>query len=225
MSRMRPLIAVALSALAVVALLASFVVVFQLARGGGDNTISKRPAVRTLTPADVSPSAQPEGTATPAPSPTAAPHLGVRITQNQDMRPLCVEDPTPYTVKLMNMSASTATWSVMFPVAPTVAQQAEQIVGSPSSLLSPRAPAAGSPVWGVATPVSGTVAAGQMVSFSINVLWTMPCGGTTYRATVKVGGQADLPLTYAGTGPARYSEIAVTQNQDHRESCHGGVAP
>jgi hypothetical protein len=77
----------------------------------------------------------------------------------------------------------------------------------------------------VATPANGTLAAGQSASFSINVLWAMPCGGTTYHASVKVGGQADLSLTYAGTGAARFSNIVVTANQNYTESCPGGVAP
>src|SRR6185437_7892007 len=119
-------IVVALSGLAVVALLASFLVVFQLVRAGNGNKANTGPAIETLTPADASPSAQPEGTATLAPSPTAAPHPGVRITQNQDMRPLCVEDPRPYTVKLTNNGASSANWSVVFPVVQTSVQQAKQ---------------------------------------------------------------------------------------------------
>jgi hypothetical protein len=141
------------------------------------------------------------------------------------MRPLCVEETAPYTVKLTNNGSSSVNWSVAFPVAPTVAQRAEQFTDSASLPLAPRAPAAGSPIWGVATPASGALAAGQIASFSVNVLWGMPCGGTTYRATVKVGGQADLPLTYTGTGPARYSNIVVTQNGQYRENCPGGSPP
>jgi hypothetical protein len=220
-----PIIAAVVGGLSVVALLASFFAVFQLVRAGDTNTISKRPATGTLTPAASSPSAQPEETATLAPSPTTAPRQGVRITQNQDVRPLCVEDPKPYSVKLTNNGSSSANWSVVFPVAPTVAQQAKQITGSASPPMSPHSLTSASPVWGVATPANGTLAAGQTASFSINVLWGMPCGGTTYRATVKVGGQTDLPLTYAGTGPARYSNIVVTANQNYTESCPGGVAP
>ena len=223
--RRLPIIAVALSGLAVVALVTSFLVVFQLARGGEANRVNTGPAMGTLTPADVSPSAQPEGTATLAPSPTAALRQGVRITQNQDMRPLCVEETAPYTVKLTNAGSSAATWSVVFPVAPTVAQPAELIARSPSSPMFPRAPGAGSPVWGVATPSSGAVGPGRSASFSINVLWAMPCGGTTYHASMKVGGQADLPLTYAGTGAARFSNIVVTQNEQYTQTCPSGVAP
>ena len=223
--RRLPILAVALSGLAVVALVTSFLVVFQLARGGANNTISKRPATGTLTPADISPSAQPEETTTLAPSPTSAPRQGVRITQNQDMRPLCVEETAPYTVKLTNAGSSAATWSIVFPIAPTVAQQAELIARLPSSRMFPRAPRAGSPVWGVATPSSGALGPGQSASFSINVLWAMPCGGTTYHASVKAGGQADLPLTYAGTGAARFSNIIVTQNEQYTQTCPNGVAP
>jgi hypothetical protein len=223
----RPLIVVALSGLAVVALLASFLVVFQMARAGDGNKANTGPVTGRLTPTsgDASPSAQPEGTTTLAPSPTAAPHLGMRITQNQDMRPLCVEDPRPYTVKLTNNGASSANWSIVFPVVQANVQQAKQITGSASSPMSPHSPSSASPVWGVATPANGTLAAGQTASFSINVVWGMPCGGTTYRATVKVSGQADLPLTYAGTGPARYSNVVVTANENYMESCPDGVAP
>jgi len=42
---------------------------------------------------------------------------------------------------------------------------------------------------------------------------------------MKVGGQADLPLTYAGAGAARFSNIVVTQNEQYAQTCPSGVAP
>jgi hypothetical protein len=60
--------------------------------------------------------------------------------------------------------------------------------------------------------------------------WPIPCSGKSYQASVHLtfpagGSEPDIPLTYAGTGPAPYSNVVVTQNQDYSESCSAGVSP
>lgn len=73
---------------------------------------------------------------------------------------------------------------------------------------------------------------GQTVSFVVKPIWSMPCGGTSYHASVQLHfpsgtTQADIPLTYAGTGPVANSNVVlVSGTLNVVEACPAsGVAP
>lgn len=158
-------------------------------------------------------------TGTPAPGATPLPTTSagnpatqtgaVRVTQNQDMQPACASDTAPYTVVLFNGGSVTATWQVNIPEFVGLAP------GGPTALSQPLfSPLSSTPYWANPTPKNGSVAPGQTASFVMNVYWPMPCGGTTYHAAVQLGfpagtSQADIPLTYTGTGPARYTNVVL----------------
>jgi hypothetical protein len=108
-------------------------------------------------------------------------------------------------------------------------QSATGPTARPQPLFSPRS---GSPFWAAANPSDGSVAPGQTASFVMTPSWPMPCGGTTYHASVQLSfpsgaSQADIPLTYDGTGPAPYSKVVlVSGNVTMTQPCPtGGSAP
>lgn len=153
-----------------------------------------------------------------APSPTATTASGggpgqqtgqVRVTKNQDMRPACVDDTAPYTVTLLNVGTVTASWHVYIPA---VVEPA--FIGPATGPQPLSSPLASYPYWADVKPQDGSVAPGQTASFVMTPRWAMPCGGTTYHGAVQLSfpsgiTQPDIPLTYAGTGPARYSKVVL----------------
>jgi hypothetical protein len=125
------------------------------------------------------------------------------------MRPACIDETAAYTVVLANDGNVAANWHVDIPVV-VVERAPSGPAGQP--LSSPRS---ASPYWAQAQPADGSVAPGQTASFVMVPVWAMPCGGTTYHAAVKLSfpsgaSEPDIPLTYAGTGPARYSQVGLT---------------
>ncbi len=176
-------------------------------------------------------------TSTPAPGTTPLPTTSagnpgtqtgaVRVTQNQDELSCVLDDPTPYTVMLFNGGNVTANWHVYVPaVYGTVS-------GGPVVLSQPLAgPLSSYPYWADANPQDGSVAPGQTASFVMTAHYGMPCGSTLYKAAVQLHfpsgtSQADIPLTFGGTGPARYSNVVlVSGSLNMTEACPAsGVAP
>jgi hypothetical protein len=190
--------------LATVALIAAFAGAFAILRGAGPRgQLASGPAA-TATATDT-----PTATPTPAPTATATPiplHPNVVVTQNQDVRPACIDPTNAYTVVLANNGDVAANWHVDIPALVTLRPPSGPAV---QPLFSPRS---SSPYWAQAQPADGSVAPGQTASFVMAPDWAMPCGGTTYHAAVKLSfpsgaSEPDIPLTYAGTGPAPYSQI------------------
>lgn len=191
----------------------------------------------TLTTTTTAPDASTPDTATPAPGSTPLPTTAagnpgtqtgaVRVTQNQDERQLCLDDPTPYTVMLFNGGNVTANWHVYVPAVYGA------VSGGPVVLSQPLAsPLSSYPYWADANPQDGSVAPGQTASFVMTVHYGMPCGSTLYKAAVQLHfpagtSQADIPLTFGGTGPARYSNVVlVSGSLNMTEACPtSGVAP
>ena len=179
-------------------------------------------------------------TSTPIPSPTLYPestpttvafNADIRVTQNQNMRPSCMDAPALYTVAMLNAGDVTANWHVAIPffsatfapVKPSNAATKAQPLMFPHS---------STPFWASASPQEGSIAPGQTASFVINPLTAMPCGGASYDASVQLSfpsgaSQADIPLTYAGTGPVPHSNVVlVSGSQNITEPCPtGGTAP
>lgn len=191
----------------------------------GDSATATDGATATDTPTD----------GTPAPGPTPPPtqastggggnppakKADVRVTQNQNATQPCINDPSdPYTVKLFNAGTVSANWHVSFP------NDIGDVPGGPPPLALPfSAP----PFWGTATPQDGSIMPGQAASFVISVVMVIPCG-TAYKASVQLsfpsgGTQADIPLSFAGTGPARHSEVVlVAGSKNTIQPCPGGGA-
>lgn len=202
-------------ALVLVLLVAAFAGISVL-RGAGNTPRTAAGLSATPTSAMTATETTATGTASPGAIPTStvkavsgggpAPQTDpVRVTKNQDMRPLCASDPVPYTVELSNSGTVTATWHVYVP-----AGTASAPGGSPPLAM----PLQGPVVWGNPVPQDGTIAPGQTASFMMYVFWPMPCGGTTYHASVQLSfpsgiSQPDIPLSYAGTGAARYSKVVL----------------
>lgn len=186
--------------LATVVLVAGFAGALLMVRAGAHTpTLGSGPAATATTAMTTETTTATTTTSTPALTPGATPTANsgpltgdIRVTQNQDMRPVCLDGTAPYTVVLFNAGTVTATWQVVFPEVTT----------------------GGSPYWGGASPNSGTLAPGQSASFVISVYYGMPCSGTMYHASVHLSfpsgaSQPDIPLTYAGTGPAPYSNVVL----------------
>lgn len=219
--------------LAVAVLLAGFAVAFQLAHGAsstgtsrsllgqasGANTPAGQSATTTGTgiataTAHGAPGAAATATNVPAPPPSGAVQRNdVRVTANQDMRPACTNDPPPsFTVQLANAGNMAVSWQAVFPMAQNDT---------------------GKYYWGTAQPASGSLGAGQSASFVISVIYSsIPCGGDSYTASVKLtypagNWQPDIPLTYAGTGPIPQSHVVlVSGTLNVTEACRAsGVAP
>jgi hypothetical protein len=209
---------------ATVALIAAFIGTFALLRGGGLRGQAAAGLAATPTATDT-----PTATPTPAPTATATPiplHPNVVVTQNQDVRPACIDPTNAYTVVLANNGDVAANWHVDIPALVTLRPPSGP-TGQP--LLSPRS---SSPFWAQVQPADGSVAPGQTASFTMSPDWAMPCGGTTYHASVKLSfpsgaTEPDIPLTYAGTGPAAYAQIVlVAGNLNMTQPCPAsGTAP
>jgi hypothetical protein len=151
---------------------------------------------------------------TPAPTAASGGNPGtqtgtVRVTQNQDMRPACLGNSTPYTVLLYNAGTVAANWHVNIPEFIGLAP------GKPIAGMQPlSSPLSTTPYWANVNPQDGSVAPGQTASFVMSPVWAIPCDGTSYKAAVQLRfpsgtAQADIPLTYAGTGPAPYSNVVL----------------
>jgi len=191
--------------LAVVLVVAGFAGAFAIVRGAGNPPrLAYGPAATTTT--GMSTMTATDGTTsstattmpglTPVPTATSSdssqPVADVRVTKNQDMRTACMGDKAPYTVVLYNAGSVAANWHVNIPATPVDTY----------------------PYWANANPQDGTVASGQTASFVMTLDWPIPCGGKTYHATVQLSflsgaSQADIPLTYAGTGPVPYSNVVL----------------
>jgi hypothetical protein len=177
--------------------------------------VTPTPSLGTFADGTSTPSASATRAPGATPSPTSSagnsgPQTGaVRVTRNQDERQLCADDPKSYTVVLFNGGNVTANWHVYVPaVTGAVAS------GPNASSQSPVRPLSSYPYWADPSPQDGSVAPGQTASFVMNMRWTMPCGGTLYKAAVQLRfpagtSQADIPLTFGGTGPARYSNVVL----------------
>lgn len=169
------------------------------------------------TSADSTPTPEAAGTTTPGPTPpptSAAGNPGtqttdVRITQNQDERQPCLNEPAPYKIVLFNAGGVAANWHVNIPEFVGMAS------GGPISLAQPHIrPHSSYPYWANVSPQNGSLAPGQSASFAVTIVWGMPCGSTLYKAAVQLsfpsgGSQADIPFTFGGTGPARYSDVVL----------------
>lgn len=133
----------------------------------------------------------------------------VRVTQNQDERQACLADPAPYTVVLFNAGEITANWHVNVPAVYGAVSDGPTVLSQP--LVTPLS---SYPYWADPNPQDGSIAPGQTASFVMTVRYGMPCGSTLYKAAVQlhfpVGTtEADIPLTFGGTGPARYSSVVL----------------
>lgn len=144
--------------------------------------------------------------------PTNTRRNDVRITQNQDEQVSCSGTPAPssrYPVQLSNAGNEAVGWQVVFPM----------VSGNDN------------PYWGYATPESGSVGPGQSASFTVTVLYAVPCGGSKYTATIKLtypagSWQPDLTLTYEGTGPVPVSNVVLVSGQlNNPTACPGTAAP
>lgn len=225
-----------LAVVLVVGLVVLFVGVFQMLRGASSAPRQASGPYATATTSD-STTATDTASDTPAPGATPPPtssagnpgtHTGaVRVTQNQDERQACLDNTAPYTVKLFNGGNVTATWHVNIP------EFVGQAPGGPTVLSQPLlTPLSTTPYWANVNPQDGTLAAGQTVSFVVTPIWSMPCDGTSYHASVQLRfpsgtTQADIPLTYAGTGPVANSNVVlVSGTLNVTEACPAsGVAP
>lgn len=203
------------SALVPVLLVAVFAGI-SVSRGAGNTPRAASGLSTTPTSAMTAMDTTAAGTGTPGATPTSTVTAmsggspgqqidSVRVTKNQDMRPLCASDPVPYTVELFNSGTVTAKWHVNVPA---------NYASAPGGSQPLAMPLQGTPYWANPNPQDGSIAPGQTVSFVMNVLWAMPCGGTTYHASVQLSfpsgiSQPDIPLSYAGTGPARYSKVVL----------------
>lgn len=210
-----------------------FTGVFQMLRGAAGTPHQASGPYVTATPGDSSTATDitlgtPVPGATPPPTTSAGTQTGaVRVTQNQDERQACLDDPTPYTVTLFNGGTATATWHVYVPAVYGA------VSGGPVALSQPlTSPHSSYPFWADPNPQDGSVAPGQTASFVMTVRYGMPCGSTLYKAAVQLHfpagtAQADIPLTFGGTGPARYSNVVlVAGSQNITQACPAsGVAP
>lgn len=210
-----PSMRVVLPGLAIVLIVAVLVGLLQIARGAGNTPrqgMGPMSTATAVTGATVSANDTPTPGPTPPPTATNNPPAqtaDVRVTQNQNERQPCVNDPAPYTVTLFNAGTVSANWHVYIPVniglAPGEPNSGSQpLVSLPSS----------SPVWATAEPYDGSIAPGQSGRFVMTPVVSMPCGSTLYKAKVQLsfpsgGSQADIPLTFGGTGPAPYSNVIL----------------
>ncbi len=234
-----PSMRVVLPGLAIVLIVAVLVGLLQIARGAGNTPRQASGPMPTATAAIASTTSATGATVTandtPAPGstppPTAtnnppAPTADVRVTQNQNERQPCLNDPVPYTVTLFNAGTVSANWHVYIPVniglAPGGPNSGSQpLVSLPSS----------SPVWATAAPYDGSIAPGQSDRFVMTPIGAMPCGSTLYKAKVLLsfpsgGSQADIPLTFGGTGPAPYSNVVLASgSQTGTEVCPASGDP
>jgi hypothetical protein len=209
--------------LATVMLIAGFIGAFQVVRGGahtlrlasGPAATATAAGASTLPPtatAAGAPTLSPAPTITPVPTVTPVPlTAAIHVTQNQDMRPACLDNAAPYTVALFNAGNVAANWHVDIPMFATGLVSPSDPSARPQPLNSPLS---SSPFWATANPQDGSVAPGQTASFVMTPAVQIPCGGTTYHASVQLSfpsgvSQADIQLTYAGTGPAPYSHVVL----------------
>jgi hypothetical protein len=156
-------------------------------------------------------------TTTLTPATIASSNANIRVTQNQSMQPLCINNPEPYTVVLLNAGKVTATWHVAIPrfASGSVFKGNESI----SSTIGPHPlakmyPNSGAPAWATANPSDGSIAPGQTASFIMTPLTAMPCGGASYQASVQLkfpsgASQPDIPLSYTGMGPVAQSNVVL----------------
>lgn len=227
-----------LMALAVALVITGFVGAFLVVHGAGNSphlasgpaatATTAMTAITTTTGGTVSPTGTTTPGLTPVPTATSGdssqPVADVRVTKNQDMRLACLDDSAPYTVTLYNAGNVAANWHVNVPgVFGDVTNPGSQPLISPLSSY---------PFWADPSPQDGTVAPGQTVNFVMNVRWSVPCSGSMYHAAVQLSfpsgaSQADIPLTYAGTGPAPYSNVVlVSGSLSMTEACPAsGSAP
>lgn len=170
--------------------------------------------------------------ATPTPSSSTGnpgtPTADVRITQNQNERQACLDKPKPYTIVLFNGGNVTANWHVNVPAVYGAVSGGGPIASS----QSPVTPLSSYPYWANPSPQNGSIAPGHTAGFVMNVVYDMPCGNTLYKATVQLRfpagiSQADIPLTFGGTGPARYSNVVlVSGSLNMTQPCPAsGTAP
>lgn len=226
--------------LAVVLVVAGFAGAFAIVRGAGNSPhLASGPAatattgMSTITMATTTTTGEPTTTATMAPGLTPVPTAtsgkstqsaaDIRVTENQDMRLPCASDPASYTITIYNAGTDTANWHVNVPVDYSGGQIRSQL---------PDIPRQGPAQWGNPIPQDGSLAPGQTASLVMHVFWKVPCGGASYHATVQLSfpsgaSQADIPLTYAGTGPAPYSNVVlVSGNMNITQACPAsGSAP
>lgn len=187
-------------------------------------TIVTTTATTTAATGTVTPGPTPRSTAT---SKAATWTANVQVTQNQDERQACIDGPKPYTVVLYNAGNVAANWHVNFP------SFTGMVPGNPAAGPQPLdSPLSSTPYWASATPQDGSIAPGKSANVLITVYWPMPCGSTLYKAAVQLtfpsgGSQADLPLTFGGTGPAPYSNVVLASgSMNSTEVCPtSGAAP
>ena len=223
----------------VVGLIVLFIGVFQMLRGVQSAPRQASGPYATATTSDSSTatntaSGTPVLGATPSPtSSTGNPGTqtgAVRVTQNQDERQACLDDPVPYIVvlfMLFNGGNVTANWHVYVPAVYGA------VSGGPIALSQPLAsPRSSYPYWADPNPQDGSIAPGQMANFAMTVRYGMPCGSTLYKAAVQLHfpagtSQADIALTFGGTGPTRYSNVVlVSGSLNMTQACPvSGVAP
>lgn len=229
-----------LPAVATVLLVALFAGVFQALRGAtnpshlasGPYVTPTTTAMTTATGTPTTDPSTPEPGATPSPtSPAGNPGTqtgAVRVTQNQNERQACLDDTAPYTVVLFNGGTVNANWHVSVPEFVGDVQAGPTVLSQP--LLT--SPFASAPYWVNVKPQDGSVAPGQTASFVMTPVYPMPCDGSTYKAAVQLRfpsgtSQQDIPLTYAGTGPSRHSNVVlVSGSLSMTQACPAsGVTP
>lgn len=229
-----PSLRLAIPVLAIVLVVAVLVGALQIVRGAANPKRAASGPVATATTTTATSMATTtmtaSGTATPGPTPlptatssTTTQTANVRVTQNQDERQACIDDPKPYTVVLYNAGNVAANWQVNIPVSYGDIQDGRQPLAMPFM---------GPAQWASATPQHGSIAPGQSADFLITVVWPMPCGSTLYKAAVQLTfpagvSQADIPLTFGGAGPARYSNVVLASGspQTTQPCPASGVAP
>ena len=223
--------------LTIVLVVAGFAGVFVVVHGAGNTSHQANLPAATATSAVIA-SATDQATALatttpgPTPVPTATtgnstqPTADIRVTKNQNVRLPCTTDPTtPYTVVLYNAGTVTANWHVNVPPRyEGITNPGSQPLISPPGIY---------PYWADPSPQNGSVAPGRTATFVMTVRSpVVPCGEPSYQATVQLSfpsglSQADIPLTYAGYGPARYSNVVLTSGSlNLTEACPAsGSAP
>jgi hypothetical protein len=229
--KLRPIFAVLLTALVV----AGFVGTLLVLGGRSHMSIAASEPVTTATATTMMTTTTdtPIPTLTPNPTLTATPVppiADIRVTQNQNMRPSCLDNTAPYTVVLFNAGNVAANWHVVVPL----------FTGSFSAMVSSRStrsqplmiPRSAAPYWAVVTPQEGSITPGQTASFVMNPQTAMPCGGASEHASVQLSfpsgaSQAAIPLTYMGTGSVPHSNVVlVSGSQTITEPCPtGGATP
>ena len=208
--RKLPGMRVIIPGLAIVLIVAVLVGVLQIARGAGNTPRQASGPMPTATAATGA-TANDTPAPGPTPPPTAtnnppAPTADVRVTQNQNERQPCINDPAAsYSVTLFNAGTLSANWHVYVPAV----YGAD--IGGTQPLVGPLS---SYPYWAVPEPQDGSIAPGQSASFRMTMHYPMPCGSKLYEAAVQLsfpsgGSQADIPLTFGGTGPSPYSKVIL----------------